>query len=64
MLLTKLNVRYILSLSKDYQTYVRKIKGAISTMIVESDKIDQGKRIKIGGIIIIGTKPIPHKKYA
>lgn len=33
-------------------------------MIVESDKIDQGKRIKIGNIIIIGTKMATEKKYA
>lgn len=27
--------------------------------LIESDKITQGKRIKIGDIIIIGTKPKP-----
>lgn len=33
-------------------------------MIIESDQIAQGKRIKIGNIIIIGTKPPAQIKYA
>jgi predicted RecA/RadA family phage recombinase len=32
------------------------LKGVITLQIVESDKIKSGKRIKIGNLIIIGTK--------
>lgn len=41
------------------------LSGGNGVEIVESDQIQQGKRIKIGNIIIIGTKPIPiETKYA
>lgn len=32
--------------------------------IVESDQIQQGKRIKIGNVIIVGTKPLQEVKFA
>lgn len=46
---------YIISKTKELKTYVRSFRGG-SVEIVTSDKIGQGKRIKIGDVIIIGIK--------
>lgn len=50
----------------ELQTRVRFFGGVNGLKIVECDQIPQGKRIKIGDVIIVGTKPIMERivKYA